>query len=191
MNICVYGAASDKIDEVYKKEGEKLGEKMAKRGHSLVFGGGAKGMMGAVARGVYSANGEIVSVAPKFFNVDGLLFDNCGEYIYTDTMRQRKQTMEDRSDAFIITPGGIGTLDEFMEIFTLRQLQRHEKPIAILNINGFYDSFIDFINSIVEKDFVSKETMSLCYSSSDIDKVLDFIENPPKFDFSVEKLRNL
>lgn len=113
MNICVYGAASDEIDKIYTAEAEKLGEKMAKCGHSLVFGGGAGGMMGAAARGIHKNGGNIIGVVPTFFNVDGILFEHCNEMIRTETMRERKQIMEDRADAFIMTPGGIGTFEEF------------------------------------------------------------------------------
>ena len=94
MNICVYGASSDLIDKEFINQGEILGEKMADRGHSLVFGGGAHGLMGAVARGVSRGNGNIIGIAPSFFNVDGVLYDKCSDFIYTETMRERKQTME-------------------------------------------------------------------------------------------------
>ena len=89
---------------------------MADRGHNLVYGAGGQGLMGAVARGVHEKNGNIVGVVPSFFNVDGVLFGDCNELIFTETMRERKQIMEDRSDAFIMTPGGIGTFEEFFEI---------------------------------------------------------------------------
>ena len=117
MNICVYGAASDEIADIFKNAGEALGESLARRGHSLIFGGGASGMMGAVARGADRAGGNIISVAPSFFDIDGILYPQCTEYIFTETMRERKQILEDRSDAFIVSPGGIGTFDEFFEIF--------------------------------------------------------------------------
>ena len=106
----------------------------------LVFGGGAQGMMGAAARGVRDGGGSIIGVAPDFFDVDGVLFPDCTEFIYTKTMRERKQILEDSSDAFIITPGGFGTLDEFFEILTLKQLERHNKAIVVLNVAGYYDN---------------------------------------------------
>lgn len=115
MNVCVYGASSNDIDRSYIEETEYLGREIAKRGHTLVYGAGANGLMGAVARGVYEENGTIIGVTPSFFNVDGILFENVSELITTETMRERKQIMEDKADAFIITPGGIGTLEEFFE----------------------------------------------------------------------------
>ena len=98
-------------------------------------------MMGALAEGAFEEKGYILGIIPEFFKEAGaeVSFKNCTEYIYTDTMRERKRELEENSNGFIITPGGIGTLDEFFEILTLKQLGRHNKPIAIYNINGFFD----------------------------------------------------
>ena len=93
MNICVYGASSNNIDKSYITAMENLGVEMAKRGHTLVFGGGANGLMGAVARGMTKGGGKIVGISPKFFDVDGVLYDKCTEFIYTETMRERKQLL--------------------------------------------------------------------------------------------------
>ena len=191
MKICVYGAASDKINDRYKKAGKELGNKIAERGHGLVFGAGDNGLMGAVARGVYEKGGEIIGVSPKFFNVDGILFQNCTKLIYTDTMRERKKILEDSSDAFIIAPGGVGTLDEFFEILTLKQLQQHNKPMAIFNFDGYYDEILAWMRGAVKKEFISDITMDLYKVSDDIDEIIDYIESytPKKED--VNRLRNL
>ena len=140
MRICVYGAASATIDEYYKQEVKKLGLEMAKRGHSLVFGGGGHGLMGAVADGIHEGGGHILGVIPKFFGDESIeaVFESCDELIEPNTMRERKQIMEDNADAFVIVPGGIGTFEEFFEILTLKQLCRHNKPIAIFNVKGYY-----------------------------------------------------
>ena len=129
MKICVFGAASSLIDPAYIEKVEELGREMVKRGHSLVFGGGARGLMGAVARGVRAEGGYIFGVIPKFFEEEDVevIFRQCDELIKPDTMRERKQLMEDNADAFIIVPGGIGTFEEFYEILTLKQLCRHNK----------------------------------------------------------------
>ena len=131
MNICLYGASSTEIDKVYIEATEALGELLAKEGHSLVYGAGGAGLMGAAARGVKRGGGYIVGVVPSFLKVDGVLFDDCDETIFTNTMRERKQIMEERADAFIVTPGGIGTYEEFFEIYTLKQLGQLHKPIVI------------------------------------------------------------
>ena len=177
MNICVYGASSNKIDDSYITNVEELGEEIAKRGHSLIFGAGAGGMMGAAARGADKYNGEIIGIAPSFFNVDGVLFDNCDELIQPETMRKRKQILEDMSDAFIITPGGVGTFDEFFEILTLKQLARHSKAIVIFNINGFYDKVLSLLDDMSKEGFLSKETIGLFSVFTDIDEMLDYIES--------------
>lgn len=177
MKICVYGASSDKINSTYITEVEHLGEEIAKRGHSLIFGAGAGGMMGAAARGVDKYNGEVVGIAPSFFNVDGVLFDKCDELIQPKTMRQRKQLLEDMSDAFIITPGGVGTFDEFFEILTLKQLARHSKAIVIFNINGFYDKVLSLLDDMSDEGFLSRETIGLFSVFTDIDEMLDYIED--------------
>ena len=175
MKICVYGAASNDIKPIYIEETERLGRAMADRNITLIFGGGAGGMMGAVARGVHERNGKMTAVVPNFFNVDGVLFENSTETIYTDTMRDRKRTMEDLSDAFIVSPGGIGTMDEFFEIFTLRSLDRHHKPIGILNINGFYDGMIRLLRQAAEDGFIRSDIMELLIIDSDPEKLLDMI----------------
>ena len=119
MKLCIYGAASNEIHEEYIKALEEMGETFGKRGHSLVFGGGASGLMGAAARGFHRGGGQIFGVAPSFFNVDGVLFPHCTELFYTETMGERKAKMEDLADAFLIAPGGIGTFEEFFEALTL------------------------------------------------------------------------
>lgn len=177
MNICVYGAASPTIDKSFIDAGEELGYEMAKRGHNLVFGGGGAGMMGAVARGVHKGGTHILGVIPSFFNVDGDLFEHCDEQIFTETMRIRKKTLEDRSEAFIVAPGGIGTYDELFEILTLRSLGRHDKPIVILNLGGYYDKLLDMINYGIEEEFIKEQVMSKwLFVTTDIKETLDFLE---------------
>ena len=174
MNICVYGAASNLIHPEFLSEGEKLGEALAKAKHGIVFGGGAEGMMGAVARGAVRHDGYILGISPSFFKVDGVLFENCSEFIYTETMRERKQLLEERSDAFIVTPGGIGTFDEFFEIFSLRQLKRHEKPILLYNIRGYFNPIIEMLRSAAEQGFMKKANLSLFGVASTPSEALDY-----------------
>lgn len=177
MNICLYGASSSAIAKAYVNPTEELGAKIAERGHTLIYGGGAAGLMGAAARGAYSRGGEIIGVVPSFLNVDGVLFDNCTELIFTETMRERKALMEQKSDAFIMTPGGVGTFDEFFEILTLKQLGRHSKPIAIFNINGYFDSLIAQLENAVHKQFMNPEIFELFISTDRADRLLDYLEN--------------
>lgn len=175
MKICVYGAASNNIAPIYVEKTEVLGRLLADNNISLVFGGGGGGMMGAAARGAHERCGEIIAVVPRFFNVDGILFDHSTKTIYTDTMRERKKTMEDLSDAFIVTPGGIGTLDEFFEILTLKSLDRHQKPIGILNINHFYDGMLELLNRAVDGGFISASAINMLIVEEDPTKLLNAI----------------
>ena len=159
--ICLYGASSSTLAEEYYAAAYTIGEGLAVSGIGLVFGGGATGLMGAAARGADSKGGEIIGVAPKFFDEEGVLYQNCTEFIFTETMRERKQTMEDLADGFIVSPGGIGTLEEFFEIFTLRQLARHDKKIFLLNTHGYYNQLIDFLKHMVEEGFMARQCLDL------------------------------
>ena len=113
MNICLYGASSPEIDPVYLDAAYAFGRLLAQHGHTLVYGGGAQGVMGAAARGAYEAGGKITGIAPTFLQVDGILFDHCTEFLLTDTMAERKTAMIAHADAFVMAPGGFGTLEEF------------------------------------------------------------------------------
>lgn len=189
MKLCIYGASSNAIDKSFLNAGEQLGSVIADGGHAVVFGGGAAGLMGAVARGAYSKNGEIIGICPSFFNVDGALFENCSEMVYTETMRERKQLLEEMSDAFIITPGGIGTFDEFFEIYTLRQLGVHKKPIAIFNTNGYYDSLIDMLNNAIDKSFMPNTNMDLLFISDNPQEIINHIENYNPADYDAAQFK--
>ncbi len=176
MNICIYGAASDAIDKTYLAAGEELGRKMAKRGDSLVFGGGNSGMMGAVARGMYEFGGHIIGIAPRFFKPDGVLFEHCSEFFYTDDMRSRKELLQNKADGYIVCPGGIGTYDEFMEIFTLITLKQLKKPIAIYNINGYFDPLIYLLRHTADNGFMKKENFDCLFVSDNADSIIKYLE---------------
>lgn len=177
MKICLYGSASEKIADVYKKEVYALGKALAERGHTLVFGGGCFGLMGAAARGVKDGGGKIIGVVPDFFKGGevNVIFDDCDEFMPCLTMYERKQIMEDVSDAFIVTPGGIGTYDEFFGVTATRQLKRHQKPIAVFNVDGFFDKLNDMIREGNKKGFIG-DYKDLYLSSENIDAVLDYLE---------------
>ena len=176
MNICLYGAARDTVPEVYIKSIHELGRELAHRGHTMVFGGGMTGMMGAAARGVREAGGHMIGVAPRFFHTPGILVEDSGELIFTDTMRQRKQIMEDLSQAFIAVPGGIGTLDEFFEIFTLRSLGQHGKPVALYNVNGYFDELIAFLKKAEAETFIGPELWDCISIFTDLDSLFSYLE---------------
>ncbi len=176
MNVCVYGASSSQIDPVYLTEGERLGELMAERGHTLVFGAGQTGLMGALARGAAKHGGRIIGVAPRFFDLPGVLYENCSEMIFTETMRERKEIMENRADGFIMTPGGIGTYEEFFEILTLKQLGRHAKPIGILNTAGYFDDLARLLEDTAARRFMAEDCLNLYYIAEDVNQLLNYME---------------
>ena len=190
MNICVYGASSNAIDKDYILAGEALGEELAKRGHTLIFGAGANGLMGAVARGVSRCGGKTTGIVPMFFSADGLLFE-CTELIRTEDMRSRKKLLEDMADAFIMTPGGIGTFDEFFEILTLKQLARHNKAITILNTKGYYSPIDNMLKNVVEGGFMRQKALDLYKSFDEPKALLDYIEEYTPEDFDIEHMKNL
>ena len=176
MVICVFGSSGTEIDKNYIDQTELLGEKLAKRGHSLMFGGGKNGLMGAAARGFTKGKGHITGVAPEFFKAGDVLYKECDEFVWPESMRDRKKYMEDNSDAFIITPGGIGTYEESLEVLTLKQLARLSKPIVVFNINGFFDKLLSVIDDNVKDGFVRAQTPELFKVTADIDEVINIVE---------------
>ncbi len=193
MKICVYGAASSEIDKSFIQTAKNLGIEIVKRGHSLVFGGGRSGIMGAVASGVKQKGGEILGISPKFFEENNaeVYFKECTNFIKTETMRERKKLLDESSDAFIVLPGGIGTFDEFFEILTLKQLGRHNKAIVIFNINNYFDNLLKMMEVSIEKKFITEDCVELYKITNSIDETLDYVENydPKDIDLSKVKIR--
>lgn len=175
MRICLYGSGSRKIDEIYTDVAYELGTLIAQKGHTLVFGGGNTGMMGACAHGVHDNNGKSIGIAPEWIGNFEPICQDCSEFIYVDTMDERKNKFVENSDAFIISPGGIGTLDEFFEIITLKKLKRHNKEIVIFNINGFYDTMIKMIDEMSEKGFLYKQT-ELFKVTDNVEEIFEYLE---------------
>ena len=145
---CVYGGASDKIADIHKEKIEKLGRLIVDNDFSLVYGAGATGCMGAVARGVDENGGYIMGISPHFISTFEDIY-NCDNTIMVDTMSERKTLMEKHADIFFIAPGGVGTMDEFFQVLTLRYLERIDAPIIVVNTEGFYNSLIKLIDDLV------------------------------------------
>ena len=176
MNITLYGAASDKIDAVYKDAVEELGREIARRGHTMVFGAGSTGLMGAAARGVNSEGGRIIGVAPHFIHEFEPVYENCTELMNTETMSERKDLMENLADAFIIVPGGIGTFDELFQILTLKTLGRHDKPIVLYNVRSFWDNMLAVVGSDVFKGFITSQVADCFKVSESAVSAIDLVE---------------
>ena len=162
---------------------------MAERGHSLVFGGGEQGLMGACVRGLESAGGKAIGVAPRFFDLPGILHEGCEEFIFTDTMHERKQIMEGIADAFVIVPGGVGTYEEFFEAFTLKQLGQMNKPIGILNTENYFGLLKEMLGKTVEQGFMKEECLRLCGFFEDGTELLEYIENVHEEPMDVYRLK--
>lgn len=192
MKICVFAAASPKIDPAFSEAVKSLGAKLAERGHTLVFGGGGNGLMGAVARGVKSQGGKVIGVVPGFFKEENIekLFSQCDEYIETDSMRDRKMIMESIADGFIIVPGGIGTFEEFFEVLTLKQLRRHNKPIGVYNLFGYFSDLEEVINVSMKKGFINENCKSLYKITENSEELFEYIEKSDGVALSVKELKD-
>jgi uncharacterized protein (TIGR00730 family) len=175
-NVCVYASSSSLLDNIYTEAAAELGRALAKRGWGLVFGAGAHGLMGVTAHGAAEAGGVTIGVVPEKMDVDGVVYDNCTELFVTRTMRERKALMEEKADAFIALPGGFGTFEELLEIIALRQLGYHQKPVVILNVNGYYDALIAQFDRAVEQRFSSPEALSVFGVFGAAEEALDYIE---------------
>lgn len=177
MKICLFGSGSKDIDKKYLNLGYQLGKRIADHNHSLVFGGGNDGMMGSVARGCYDNKGQIIGIIPEWMDEFEELFDKCDEIVYTKTMNERKLKFIEISDLFIISPGGIGTLDEFFEVWTLKKVKSHKKPIIILNFNHFYDKLLDMFDELIELGFISKKDKMMFIVTTNIEETINVIKD--------------
>lgn len=184
MVICVFGSSSERIDREYLDTAESLAISIVKKGHDVVFGAGKYGVMGATARGVSAENGRLIGVSPEFFKEMDVLYDGCTELIFTETMRERKGIMEDRSDAFIICAGGMGTFEEFFEVLTLKQLERHTKPIIIYNVKGYYDSMLGMLDNAVKQNFMSDDCNKLYTVANTEEEVFEQLENYVSYSYN-------
>ena len=175
--ICVYCSSNDSIDKVYYEAATDLGHRIGQLGFDLIFGGASIGLMGAVARGVHDKGGRVVGVIPEFFRKKDktIEYTDADELIVTDNMRNRKAIMDEHSDAFIALPGGIGTLEEVIEIISMKQLYLTNKPVVFINTNNFYDGLISNFKKIVDLKFAKASTLDLFSVCPDPKSALDFI----------------
>jgi hypothetical protein len=172
-SICVYCSSSNAIADTYPPVAEALGRGLARRGHELVYGGGAVGLMGVLAHAAHEEGGTVTGVIPsKLQDREGIAYD-ADELIVTDTMRERKGIMFRRSEAFVVLPGGYGTLEEFMEVLTLKQLGYHDYPIAILNVDGFFDTLLDFFEELRDGRFAREAITDLVHVVPTAEEALD------------------
>ena len=175
-SICVYCSSSDDIADTYPPVATSLGREIARRDHRLVYGGGAVGLMGVLAKAAHDAGGTVTGVIPsKLQSREGIAYD-ADELIVTDTMRERKRIMYQKSDAFAVLPGGYGTLEEFMEVLTLKQLGYHDHPIVLLNVDDFFETLLSFFEELREGQFARADLSALVHVVDSAETALDRIE---------------
>jgi uncharacterized protein (TIGR00730 family) len=175
-SICVYCSSSNAIADTYPPVAAALGRELARRDHTLVYGGGAVGLMGVMAEKVHEAGGTVKGVIPsKLQDREGIAY-NADELVVTETMRERKRIMYQDAEAFVVLPGGYGTVEEFMEVLTLKQLGYHDRPIAILNVDGFFDTLLSFFEELREGRFARAAATDLVHLVTSAEEALDRIE---------------
>jgi len=173
--ICVFCASSSSVDQIFRDAADDLGRKMGELGIDLVYGGATIGLMGSVARGVHASGGKVVGVLPQFMKTRDIEYAEADELIVTRDMRERKAIMDDRADAFIALPGGIGTLEELMEILSMKQLRLNPKPLVVLNTHQFYDKWVELIEEMIVRKFTKASIHDLFYLADDPQSALDYI----------------
>lgn len=171
--IAVFCGSSVGTDDIYKSQAQLLGKTLARQSIELVYGGAKVGLMGAVADGILSEGGKAIGVLPHFLKSKEVAHEHLTELILVDSMHERKTRMNELSDGVIALPGGYGTLEEFFEMLTWAQLGLHKKPIAVLNIDGFYDPLIVLTQSMVDKGFLKQVNQQMILVSDKIDELLN------------------
>ncbi|GAA4450981.1 TIGR00730 family Rossman fold protein [Phytohabitans houttuyneae] len=175
--ICVFCASSRHLEQRWLDLADATGREIARRGHTLVSGGGCVGMMGAVADGARAGGAYTVGVIPQAL-VDREIADTASdELVVTDGMLSRKGLMIEKSDAFLTLPGGLGTLDELFEVLTTAMLDQHRKPVAIVNQNGFYTGLVEWLRGLASTSFVRQEALDLLIVADTVPAALDAIED--------------
>ena len=175
FSICVYCGSRSGTQPAFAYAAGEVGRWIGAHGGQLVYGGGKNGLMGIVALATIEAGGTVVGIIPKGMVEREWANNDCTELIVVDTMHERKAMMADRADAFMAMPGGIGTFEEFFEIWTLKQLGYIDKPIGLLNLNGYYDKLAEFMQDTVQEGFVSDWQMEMVRIDSEAESLCEYL----------------
>ncbi len=175
--VTVFCGSSDAVAEKYFAAARELGEKLAKRGWGLIYGGGGVGLMGVLSQAVLEAGGHVTGVIPKALLELGVGNPTVSELVVTDGLRDRKAIMDERGDAFVALPGGLGTLEEVLEVLTLKQLGYHRKAIAVLDLDGYFALLWAQIQRGIDVGFIKPEFLDLWYPAPDVDALLRYLES--------------
>jgi uncharacterized protein (TIGR00730 family) len=179
--ICVYCGSSDAIADPFKRAAAGMGRAIANKGITLVYGGGGRGMMGALADAALAAGGQVIGVLPRMFDTPALAHRNLSEVHIVDTMHERKAMMAALADGFIALPGGFGTFEELFEMLTWAQIGLHRHPIGLLNAEGYFDSLTAMIEHAAAQGFIYGEHRRLVGVETDADRLLEWMASfePP------------
>lgn len=172
FSLCVYCGSRPGTLSSYAQTASQVGQWIGAHQGQLVYGGGSQGLMGTVARSAKSAGAKVVGVIPHALAAKETANESCDELHMVDNMHQRKFMMAERADAFLALPGGIGTFEELFEVWTWRQLEFHNKPIGLLNVDGYYDGLIQFMQNTVANGFVSDWQMDFVFISDNLNQLL-------------------
>ena len=183
QSVCVYCGSSSNVDDAYKEAATRLGNLIAETGWDVVYGGGRVGLMGLVADGALEKGAKVVGIIPEHIEEREVQHDNLTEMHVVDTMHIRKAMMVERSQAFVILPGGLGTLDELFEILTWKQLGLHDKPIVIVNMNGYWSKFIELTQGLASAGFMREGDLGLYQVVDSVEDVPHALKTAPKEKF--------
>ncbi len=173
--VCVFCASSTRLDQDWLKLGRAVGAGLAAAGHDVISGGGRVGMMGTIAEGARSRGAHTIGVIPQSL-VDLEVADAAAdELVVTDGMAARKIVLIERSDIFVVLPGGLGTLDELFEVWTTATLGLHHKPVILLDVNGFYTGLLEWLAGLVRQGFVGAKALAMVHIARSVDGLLDVV----------------
>lgn len=179
-SVCVYCGSSAKVDDLFKDASRALGALLAGAGKRVVFGGGHVGLMGILADATLEHGGEVTGIIPEHISEKEIAHNGLTELRVVKTMHERKQMMVDLADAFIIMPGGLGTMDEFFEIFTWWQLGLHDKPIIIVNVDGYWSPLLALVDNIVRHKFARAEDRKHLSVIDRVEDIIDALDRAPQ-----------
>lgn len=175
--VCVFASSSDFLDKSFYDAAEELGTLLGKAGYDMVYGGSSLGLMWACAKEVKKSGCQIIGVMPERLHNMGVYTDECVELFVTPCMRSRKAKMDELSDAVVALAGGFGTLEELAEMIVQKQLGYNNKPIVILNTNGFYNKLLEFFEDIIQQKFVGEKSRGIFFAADTPEQAIDYIQN--------------
>ncbi|MBO5135058.1 MAG: TIGR00730 family Rossman fold protein [Bacteroidaceae bacterium] len=191
MHITVYSASSGQVPDCYIQAAQSLGSLLAKNGHTLINGAGRTGLMGATTEACLAAGGKAIGIIPQFMVEQGWQHKGMSELLVVDNMHSRKEKMAELSDACIALPGGVGTLEELLEIITWKQLGLYLKPIVVLNTNHYFDPLLAQLERAVEQRFMREQHAAIWQVAHTPEEAIHLAETTPLWDSSIRKLAAL